>query len=193
MEEDRILVEKILKHDRQAFGSLVIKYQRLVYVTCYRLVRSKTDSEDLTQEVFVEVFRSIALIQKDNDLSGWIYKIALNKSLSFLRKHNPVKLTNSVSIETASSSIDRTIRQVDSNTPSQKLEQEESRKIILQAIDRLPENQKKVILLHKFENYSQKEICEQMGISLISVESLIYRAKTNLRKSLLHYFKNQSE
>jgi RNA polymerase sigma-70 factor (ECF subfamily) len=53
----------------------------------------------------------------------------------------------------------------------------------------LPENQKKALLLHKFDNFSQKEISEQLGISQVSVESLIYRAKTNLRKTLFDYFK----
>lgn len=192
MEDDRILVEKILDNDEQAFCSLVKKYQRLVYATCFRLVKSPSDAEDLTQDVFVEIFRSLSLIRKDNDLSGWIFKIAFNKSLSFLRKHNPVKRSNSVSIDSSSHELERIHRQVEPNSPHHTLEEEETRRVVFQALDQLPENQRKVILLHKFENFSQKEICEQMGLSLVSVESLIYRAKTNLRKSLFNYFKQYS-
>ncbi len=190
MEEDRILVEKILENDEQAFASLVSKYQRMVYATCFRLVRSRSDAEDLSQDVFMEVFRSLLLVRKENDLSGWLYRIALNKSLSFLRKRNPVKPGNGAGMETTISALQQSHAQSGSTGAQLEMEQEETRKLLFQAIDRLPENQKRAILLHKFEDFSQKEICEQMGLSRVSVESLIYRAKTNLRKSLFNHFKH---
>lgn len=165
----------------------------MVYATCYRLVRSQSDAEDLSQEVFIEVFRSLHMIRKENDISGWIFKIAYNKSLSFLRKRNPVKLTNSVNIDSSTAELDKLHKRAESDSPHHSMEQAETRRIVFQAVDQLPDNQKKVILLHKFENYSQKEICEQLGLSLVSVESLIYRAKTNLRKSLFNYFKHYSK
>ena len=189
MDDDRILVEKILENDKQAFGALVTKYQRMVYATCFRIVRSQTEAEDLSQDVFIECFRSLHLVQKDNDLSGWLFKIASNKSLSFLRKHNPARTGKNTSVDTASSESDSKSPLSETSTPHSKLEQEETRNTLFQAIDLLPENQKKAILLHKFDNLSQKEIGEQMGLTQESVESLIYRAKSNLRKSLYAYFK----
>jgi RNA polymerase sigma factor (sigma-70 family) len=190
MEDDRILVQKILENDRQAFGNLVTKYQKMIYATCFRMVRSQSDAEDLSQEVFLEALRSLHLIQKSDDLSGWMYKVALNKSLSFIRKRNPAKSgKNSITV-TTSPEFDNKHHFSEINTPYSQLEQEDARRIIFQAIEQLPENQKKVILLHKFDNFSQKEICGQLGLSLVSVESLIYRAKLNLRKSLLTYFKH---
>lgn len=189
MDDDRILVAKILENDKQAFGTLVTKYQRMVYATCFRLVRSQSDAEDLSQDVFVECFRSLHLVQKDNDLSGWLFKIASNKSLSFLRKRNPARIGKNTSVETAFTEENHKSHLVETNTPHSKLEHEDTRKTLFQAIDLLPENQKKAILLHKFDNLSQKEISEQMGLTQESVESLIYRAKTNLRKSLYAYFK----
>jgi len=189
MDDDRILVGKILENNRQAFGTLVTKYQRMVYATCYRLVRCQTDAEDLSQEVFVECFRSLHLVQKDNDLSGWLFKIASNKSLSFLRKHNPARIGKSTSVENAFKADNNKSHLAETSTPYSKLEHEDTRKTLFQAIDLLPENQKKAILLHKFDNLSQKEIGERMNLSQESVESLIYRAKTNLRKSLYSYFK----
>lgn len=190
MEDDRILVKKILENDRQAFGNLVTKYQKMVYATCFRIVRSQSDAEDLTQEVFLEGLRSLYLVQNNDDVSGWLYKVAVNKSLSFLRKHNPAKSGKNSISGTSSPKFDKKHHFSEISTPYSKLEQEDTRKVIFQAIDLLPENQKKVILLHKFDNFSQKEICEQLGLSLVSVESLIYRAKLNLRKSLFTYFKH---
>jgi len=193
MADDRILVEKILKNDQQAFGTLVTKYQRMVYATCFRLVRTQSDAEDLSQEVFIEVFRSLVMVQKEHDLSGWLFKIAMNKSLSFLRKHNPAKSGKNPTPESAASEVTIKHHFSETNTPYSKLEEEDTHKILFQAIDQLPENQKKVILLHKFDQYSQKEISEQLGISPVSVESLIYRAKTNLRKSLYDYYKKHQQ
>ena len=189
MDEDRILVAKILENDKQAFGTLVTKYQRMVYATCFRLVRSQSDAEDLSQDVFIECFRSLHLVQKDNDLSGWLFKIASNKSLSFLRKHNPARIGKNTTVETAFTEDNHKSHLAETSTPHSKLEHEDTRKTLFQAIDLLPENQKKAILLHKFDNLSQKEISERIGLTQESVESLIYRAKTNLRKSLYAYFK----
>ena len=189
MADDRILVAKILKNDQQAFGTLVAKYQRMVYATCFRLVRTQSDAEDLSQDVFIEVFRSLNQVQKESDLSGWLFKIAMNKSLSFLRKHNPAKSGKNPTPESAASEMTIKHRFSETSTPYSKLEEEDTRKILFQAIDQLPENQKKAILLHKFEDFSQKEISDQMEITQVSVESLIYRAKTNLRKTLYDYYK----
>ena len=138
MDDDRILIEKILENDRQAFGTLVAKYQRMVYATCFRLVRTQSDAEDLSQEVFIECFRSLHLVQKDNDLSGWLFKIALNKSLSFLRKHNPAKSGKNPTPDATVSEADFRHQFSETNTPYSKLVQEETRRIISQAIDQLP-------------------------------------------------------
>lgn len=189
MDDDRILVEKILDNDNQAFGTLVTKYQRMVYATCFRLVRSQNDAEDLSQEVFLECFKSLQFVEKDNDLSGWLFKIAVNKSLSFLRRHNPAKSGKNTTVEVASSEAGIKSQLTETSTPHSELEHEDTRKTLFQAIDQLPENQKKAIMLHKFDNFSQKEIGELMGLTQESVESLIYRAKSNLRKSLYAYFK----
>ncbi|MBN2772834.1 MAG: sigma-70 family RNA polymerase sigma factor, partial [Prolixibacteraceae bacterium] len=71
-------------------------------------------------------------------------------------------------------------------------EQQEAEIMLFRFIDELPENQKKVLLMHKFEGFSQKEICNQMNLSPTSIESLMYRAKINLKKKLKTYLKHNS-
>ncbi len=185
--DDKELVKKILQNDNHAFGLFIKKYQRLVYITGYRLLSNKDNAEDITQEVFLEVFRSLKHLRNTDDLSGWLFKIAYNKSLSFLRKKNPAKASSTE----FDYSIQHNQQGIETQTPESKLENEEARKVLFKAIDQLPENQKKVLLLHKFEGYSQKEICDLTNLSKASVESLMYRAKLNLRKSLVFYFKKQ--
>jgi len=187
---DKELVEKILLNDNHAFGLFVKKYQQLVYYTCYRLLVNKTITEDIVQEVFIEVYRSLKHLRNLDDLSGWLFKIAYNKSLSHLRKKNPAK-ASSKEFDVSSLPREKIHLSVERETPESKMESEEARMALFKAIDQLPENQKKILLLHKFEGYSQKEICELTQLSQAAVESLIYRAKTNLRKSLVTYFKKQ--
>lgn len=189
--EDQQIIKGIVRNHEPSFRLLIEKYKKLVFGSSYRIVGNTSDAEDICQEVFIEVFKSIHKLRNEDDLSGWLFKIAKNKSVSFLRKRNPAKAQTADDIH--SSIIQNKINQknIEHNTPARKLEDDEAKQVLFQAIDCLPEKQKKVLLMHKFEDYSQKEICETLNLSQASVESLIYRAKTNLRKSLFSYFKNQ--
>lgn len=187
---DKQLIEKILQNNDKAFSLLIKKYQSLVFNTCYRLVKNRTDTEDLFQDVFLEVHRSLIHLRNENDISGWLFKIAYSKSISFLRKKNPAKASSNTEFEVSINRLEQSLKHTERETPEKKLEKQEANKILFNAIDQLPENQKKALLLHKFEGHSHKEICKIMELSQASVESLIYRAKLTLRKSLLTFFKN---
>ncbi|MBN1822266.1 MAG: RNA polymerase sigma factor [Prolixibacteraceae bacterium] len=186
---DRQLIKEILKNNNLAFRSLTEKYQKLVYSTAFRLIKNQADAEDIFQEVFLEVFRSCQFIKNDEDLTMWIYKITYNKSISFLRKKNPAKAQNEPD---EFHSIKNENKLIERNTPSKLIEQQEAEIMLFRFIDELPENQKKVLLMHKFEGFSQKEICNQMNLSPTSIESLMYRAKMNLKKKLKTYLKHNS-
>ena len=161
----------------------------MVYSAIFRLVRNKSDAEDLFQEVFLEVHRSVYQLRNQEDLSGWLFKVACNKSLSFLRKKNPAKVSLDKNQDSLLSSFETNLKYADKETPDLKIEQEETREMLFIAIDRLPEMQKKVLLMHKFEDYSQQEICITLNLSQATVESLIYRAMVTLRKLSQSYFK----
>lgn len=188
--DDKELVKRILARDEEAFRVLIEKHEKLVYTAIYRIVPNQSDAEDLFQDVFLEVYRSIHHLRNENDLSGWLFKIAYNKSISFHRKKNPAKANLVTSDFSPMLSVQNQIKYSDKETPAQKLEQAEASRIFFSAIDQLPDMQKKVLLMHKFEDYSHLEICAELNLSRASVESLIYRAKYSLRKSLNVYFKN---
>ena len=187
---DTELIDKILLNDQAAFEHLLEKYQDLVYNTTFRLLKNHADAQDLSQEVFLEVFRSIIHLKNTDDISGWIYRIAYCKCISFLRKKNPAKASPGREHEDTVKQIDKDAKHINSGTPLEELEKKEASIVLFEKIDQLPNNQKQAILLHKFEGYSHKEICEKMKLSQASVESLIYRAKISLRKSLVSYFEN---
>ncbi len=187
---DQEIFDRILRNDQAAFKSLILKYQDLVYSTCFRLLKNLHDSEDLSQEVFLEIFRSIVHLKNVDDMSGWIYRISYSKCISFIRKKNPAKASSDLDPGDTVKHIDKQSGHSNRETPEKTLEQKEAAIELFEKIDQLPEKQKRAILLHKFEGYSHKEICEKMNLSQASVESLIYRAKVSLRKSLVSYFEN---
>ncbi len=187
---DKELIEKILLDDDTAFELLIKKYESLVFNTCYRLLKNRADSEDLSQDVFIEVYRSLIHLRNIDNMSGWLFKISYSKCISFLRKKNPAKASPNSDFEVSINQLEKNLRLTERDTPERRLERKEASFMLFKNIDLLPENQKTALLLHKFEGHSHKEICEIMKLSQASVESLIYRAKVTLRKSLITYFEN---
>ena len=183
--DDKDLIKGILLHKEDAFCRLIRKYKKLVYHTVFRIVRDRNDAEDIFQEVFLEVYRSVHHLRNESDLSGWIFKIAYNKALCFLRKKNPAKVQDSAPL----CKLELTGSYTDRETPVRMLEKKEASRILFEAIDRLPDMQRKVLMMHKFEERSHREIGEMLNLTRASVESLIYRAKYNLKKSLYAYFR----
>ena len=181
-----------LKAGKQAtFSQLLDDYQQKVFGTCISFIPNKEDAEDVAQEVFLEVFKSIHKFKGDSKLSTWIYRIATNKCLEFIRKKNTKKrfafmqtiLGNEIP-------IDKTSYFTEVNHPGILLENKEKSAIIFKAINTLPESQKVIFTLAKIDGKSYQEIVEITGKSLSSVESVMFRAKKNLKEKLANFYKN---
>jgi len=183
--QDSEIIDRILKNDSTAFEQLVRKYKNLVYTTCHRILKNQVDADDIFQDVFMEVFRSLSHLKNYDDMSGWIFRISYSKCINHHRKKNPARADTVPDHEENPRLGDSGM---DVETPLHSLEKKEASTLLFKHIDQLPDNQKRALLLHKFEGYSYKEICEEMNLTQASVESLIYRAKSSLRKSLLNYF-----
>ncbi|MBN2011730.1 sigma-70 family RNA polymerase sigma factor [candidate division KSB1 bacterium] len=187
-------METELKHQLQAdneayFETIVKTYQDNVLNTCYHFLHDKLDAEDVAQDVFIEIFRSIGKYREEAQLSTWIYRIAVNKSLDFIRKKKRKKRF-AYMVNLWGGTDDETQLQLSSpENPENDLEQQEQIDILNSAINALPENQKIALTLSKYDGLSNKQIADILDISLSAVESLIHRAKQNLQKRLYNYFK----
>ena len=185
------LVRDLKAKTERAFSDLVDSYQERVLNTCLGFVPNLQDAEDITQEVFLEIFRSIANFREEAQLSTWIYRIAVTKSLEFInyrkRKKRSAFFQSLIGLE------DRQAIAVSDqfNHPGIQLEDKERAKVLYDQIARLPENQRTAFTLHKVEGISHKEIAEVMNTSVSSIESLLHRAKKNLQKYLATYYKKQ--
>ncbi|RYF75153.1 MAG: RNA polymerase sigma factor [Cytophagaceae bacterium] len=185
------LISGLQRGNPGAFRQLVETYQQRVYNTVLAIVRQPEDAEDVAQEVFIQVVESIQSFGGDGKLTAWIYRIATTKALEAYRKKHARKrfafLTSLFSSDEEAGLDDR-LHPVDFVHPGVKLEQQERSTVLFAAIARLPDQQKIAFTLHQIEGLSYQEITDVMQVSLSSVESLMHRAKVNLRKWLRAYY-----
>ena len=188
--DEQSLRQELTCGNPAAFEQLVESHQRRVVNTCYGFVHNKEDAEDIAQEVFLEVYKSIDSFRQDAEISTWIYRISVSKSLDFIRKQKRKKRFGH--LKTLFGSQQEQIEQIvdpAADTPHEHLEAQERANILRQAVDSLPENQRIAIVLNKYEGFSYQEISDIMGTSVSSIESLLHRAKKKLQKKLYQYYK----
>ncbi len=155
------------------------------------ILQHKEDAEDVAQEVFVEVYRSLSHFRDDAQISTWIYRITVNKCYDCLRKKNASKRKGIVSFLGKKADGEINTDKAHFDHPGVLLERKEEARLLFVAIDLLSENQKTAFVLFHIENLSQKEIADIMELSPKAVESLIQRAKQTLRVKLENYFKKR--
>ncbi len=189
---DSEIIEQLKQGNEQAFKKLVVTYQKLVVNTCFGIVHIREDAEDIAQEVFIEVYRSILKFRADSKLSTWLYRIAINRSLNHIRDNKKNKWFQSFEDEVAAKN--RQLQQLESSKTDQpefEMENKQRAVILHEAIGSLPQNQKVAFTLSKYEELSYQEISEVMELSVSSVESLLFRAKKNLQKKLYKCYKKK--
>lgn len=184
------LIKDLKEGQADAFKRLVEGYKDKLINICYGFVHNKEDAEDITQDVFIEVYKSVAYFRGDAKLSTWLYRISVNKSLDFIRKKKRKKRFAKLQNFLGTEGVTDTIPDRDKSNPYTIIENQERVEILNEAIDTLTVNQKIVFTLGKSEGLKNKEIAEMMGTSLSSVESLMHRAKENLRKKLYNYYED---
>ncbi|MDO9575596.1 MAG: sigma-70 family RNA polymerase sigma factor [bacterium] len=171
------LIKKVVEGDETAFEQMVKKYERRVLNTIYRYIGKSDEAEDIAQEVFIKVWHHAKSFKGKSKFSTWLYRIVVNQCLNYRSKHKE-----------RLASLDEIMEQ--GKTPESlkveiEFERQRKSKIMRRAIDELPKRQRIALVLSKFEGKSYREIAQIMGVSLSSVESLIFRARGALKKKLL--------
>lgn len=185
------LIQQLRAGDEQAFKSLVENYQNLVFNTALGVVQNSEDAEDVAQEVFIQVYRSIDQFKGDARLSTWIYRITTTKALDHIRSRKRKK--RFAFITSLFGPNDELVHEpVDFQHPGVALDRKEQAALLFRMIDQLPENQKVAFTLHKTEELSYQEIADVMQLSVSAVESLLFRARQNLRKLLEKYYQQNN-
>lgn len=181
MIESPEFIERLFRGEENAFRELFMGYGDRVYNTILSIVQNKEDAEDLSQEVFITIYKTIRSFRKDSKLSTWVYRISVNRSLEFLRNK---KRKKRFSFLKSLDEDENTFEIPDFDHPGVALENKELSRELFKAINALPENQKTAFVLSQIEVLSYKEISEVMDLTIPSVESLLFRARQNLKKLL---------
>lgn len=186
------IIDKLKQGNESAFKELVENYRGMVVNTCFGLLHNREDAEDVAQDVFIEVFRSVENFRSDSKISTWLYRIAVNRSLNFIRDNKKRKWFQSFDdVMESKKEILNELNYQSADDPGSELENSQRALLLHEAIDSLPENQRVAFTLNKYEDLAYKEISEVMNLSVSSVESLIHRAKKNLQKKLHHCYKKK--
>ncbi len=172
------------RQDPAAFRAFYERYKTRVFNTVLSYVQSRPEAEELTQDVFVEIHQSAHRFVGNSSVATWVYRIAVNKALDFLRYQKRQKrfavLQRLFSGETGEPAYDPP----DFEHPGVLLERRDEARRLFGAIRCLPESQQTAFILSYVEELPQAEVAEVMGLSRKAVESLLQRAKANLRKGL---------
>ena len=184
--EEQELINKLRKGDETAFRLLVEEYRNKVYSTALNILHNREEAEDAAQECFMQVYTGIQHFKGDSKLSTWIYRIVVYKSLEKLRKSKlnqkllqwlPWWMPDEKKQSTAGFM-----------NPGTSFENKEKASKLFKAIDALPANQKMAFVLVRMEGFKHEEAGEIMKLSIKAVESLLSRARENLKKKLESFY-----
>jgi RNA polymerase sigma-70 factor (ECF subfamily) len=184
IERDRQLALEAQQGNMQAFASLVDLHQGRVYRTLYQVVGDERDAQDLSQEVFLKVYRSLVGYRGDAAFSTWLHRLTLNLAFDWLRARRRRPLQ--VPLEPPADHDDRpalTLVSADDGPEEETLRTERHREI-QQAIRNLPPDYREVVMLHHFRHMSYQQIAERIDAPVRTVETRLYRARHLLKKLL---------
>jgi len=185
---DNQLIQGLREGSSESFRLLVDQNQRKVINICYRITGNDADAEDLAQDVFVEVLRSIGKFRGDSSLATWIHRIAVRKSLDFRRDQVRQKRGGPLKRLFRLDDPGVDLPAPSDHQPDVELELKERQAILRSALDTLPENQRAAFLISKYDGLSNREVADALKLTVPAVESLVHRAKLNLRKKLRQLF-----
>lgn len=188
--DERLLVDQLKKGDETAFKTIVETWQNMVYNTALGIVQNAEDAEDIAQEVFVQVYQSIGTFKGESKFSTWLYRITVTKSLDHERKKKRKKRFAFVK-SLFGDQNEAIVNPPDFHHPGVALDNKEDAAVLFRAIAELPENQRIAFTLNKVEGLSYQEVSDVMKTTVSSVESLMHRAKNNLKKNLEDYYKGR--
>lgn len=174
------LISKLKIGDHAAYSDVVTMSQDMVYNTALSIIQHAEDAEDITQEVFIQLFRSVKDFREESSLSTWLYKVTIRKALDAEKAKNRQKRGVLKTIF----GIKYDDEPMHFHHPGIQAEQKEDSAILFRAIKKLPENQRIAFTLQKMEGLSQEKIAGILDKSVESVESLLSRAKKNLREMI---------
>ena len=183
-EIDQILVERAQAGDRHAFDQLVSKYQRKLGRLLSRFIRDSAEIEDVTQEAFVKAYRALPSFRGDSAFYTWLYRIGINTAKNYLVAQGRRAPTSTQFDSEEAETFESADQLRDINTPESLLMSKQLGATVNSAIDALPEELRRAIVLREIDGLSYEEIAEMMDCPIGTVRSRIFRAREAVAEKL---------
>jgi RNA polymerase sigma-70 factor (ECF subfamily) len=182
-ETDELLIHKITQGDTGSFGKLVGRYQHQVYNLALRMSGHREDARDITQETFIKAFRALPSFRYEAGFSTWLYRIASNSCLDYLRKRNAESARR---IDRPPEAAGDPLERVPAGGPGpeESAISRENREAVIKALASLPDSYRLPLVMHHYQGLSYREISAVLEIPEKTVATRLYRAKNMLKESL---------
>lgn len=177
---DAALVRRALDGDADAFASLFHLHKHRVYAVCLRMTKNTAEADDLTQDVFIQVFRKLSTFRGESALSTWLYRLAVNTALMHFRKQAPRQVSLDEGAEHDSPAVRREHGKSDDRLISSL-----DRIALTRALEALPDGYRTIFELHEIKGYGHREIAKLLRCSVGNSKSQLHKAKQRIREFLL--------
>lgn len=191
-EEDRVLVERAQRGDKQAFRALVERHQRRAFAIAIGLVRDENDAREIVQEAFLRVYRSLDRFKGGSSFFTWLYRIVTNLAIDLMRKpaRREAELFDEPKIGDDADAFPFVSR-LDGSDPLDTLRRQEIAKRIADALEALPPYHRAVILMREVEGMSYQQMAEAMQVSKGTIMSRLFHARQKLQRALADCYSEQ--
>ena len=183
-EEESRIVQKVIRGDVNAFETLVLAYEKNVYNIALRMTGNSEDASDMTQETFIKAYNSLQSFRGDSKFSVWLYRIATNVCLDFLRSKSR-RPTVSLSVEDNEGDEVQLDVADESQSPELLLDRQMTRESVRRGLETLSPEYRQILLLREIQGLSYEEISQALGLEAGTVKSRIFRARKKLCAFLL--------
>ena len=190
VQDEQVLVDRISSGDSAAFQEFVDRYKKKIYYIAYDITGDHDDAEDVSQEVFIKVFRSLKTFRRNAKISSWLYQISVNASIDLLRKKSSKPEKSMDDIERADIQENLPGIGTRAQNPERSAEDLIIQKHISEALQKVSPKERSVFVMRHYNELKIREIAEILGVSPGTVKALFYRATRKLRKELSFYLGN---
>ena len=183
MNEERIVCE-LKAGNYTVFREIVELFKNRVYGMAYKFTNNYDEAQDLSQEIFLKIYKEIGSFRFESKLSTWIYRISINTCLDWKRKNNKVKILSTSIINDDDETIELDIKD-DNPLPDEAFIQSENQREVHELVYGLPDKYKTVIIMYHFNNMSYQDISLALNIPERTVETRLYRARRLMKDELI--------
>jgi RNA polymerase sigma-70 factor, ECF subfamily len=176
---DAVLIERCLRQDNAAWDEIMGRYRRRVFHIAYKFTGKHDQAEDLTQEIFLKLFRSLDKFNRDADFGTWLTSVARNYCIDHYRaskREREVMVEDLLAFDQAVSS---------SGNPQRRLEESDRRSFLRAGLERLPDKLREAVVLRDLQGLSYQEMADRLGLPEGTVKSRINRGREELARLLL--------